>query len=1390
MASRTVTVRLRADINQYTRGMRQAANQTSTLAKVGAGVGTALVGAFAVAAASAARFDKEMSNVRAVTGASGKEFERLRKAALNASQTTVYTATQAAEAEAELARAGISTSDIIGGALKGSLDLAASGQLSLGEAAITSAQAMNTFGLAGKDVGHIADVLSAGANKSATNVHDLGYALRMGGLLAKQTGLSLEETVGTLAAFADNALIGSDAGTSLKVMLQRLTPQSAEAQRAMDKIGFSAYDANGEFVGLEEMTGRLHTSFSKLTPEARNAAMGVIFGSDAIRGATILYELGADGIKRYTDEVNDHGFAVRSAATQVDNLSGDLEMLRAAFEVALIEGGSAANGALRSMTQWVTKLVNAYNNLPPGLQHTVTLLSGVGGAAGLAVAGVLLLLPRIAATRTALAELGVTAARTRTALRVLGQVGAVVAGLELISMATQKVRDQFKDAPPSVSKLTNSLVDLGQSGKVNGELLKQYGDDLDGFGEAVKRIAHPDWKARTNDIVNTLTLDYAKGVKEAQIPLDEAHDKLKAIDEGLAQLVQSGNAQLAAKDFGYFAKSAIESGTSQEKLLSLLPQYTDALASVDAQNKLTGGSQEDLASKLGMTADEMADQRSEAEKLTDALKTLNGLAIDTAEREISFRQSLADLTKVVKKNGHSLDVASDSGRKVKSAYLEAAKAAQAHAEQVAEQTGSQAKGQKVLEKDISLLKQQMKAAGFSKDAIDKLISSYLQVPGQVTTKVDTKTEKALTDLDGVQKKLAGTKSKTVTVDALTKEGQKQLEDLGFKIKRTKGKKVEITVPTGGQKAGVDALRLAIEALRDKQVSITTHYKMTGNPGGRVAHSTAGGGHQFEADGGVLRFFANGGSERHVAQIARPGDWRVWAEPETGGEAYIPLARSKRARSRQIAAETVARLGGGVQWFAGGGIPGFTYTPTGQAVLGGPTDAKGRYDKAVEALKKAWADLAAAQKKAAAGSKAVKEAQKREAQTRTDNARKVAAAEKHLADVRKGKHSAKQLAAAEKQLADARYNAAKSNNAAAARTKKARDAASAKSKDVAAARKRLYEADAALGLKKGAKAPTAFNLKGYELQLNKSVAATEKWRKSLDKIGKRGGAELKAMLEGMGEEGYALVNALAGASDKQFKSIVSKLQKTGELAKATLADFTKQLGASTKESQQFAADLQKLAAQGFGDLAQALAAQGDATAMTLAHEAVSNSKVAREANAQVGKAQSTLTGEDLANALTLLTVLRGGAGRGFADLIAAGLDVATIRSLVPKMTAQIKALPSVNKDTFVRQWNQQGGVTPMARGGILTRPTMVLGAEAGDVESWIPWNSSARSRALLAKTAAAMGYQLTPAGRYGSAPSTAAVAREVTKQITVNLYGAKQSAAEQAHDIARITSFVG
>lgn len=808
MADRTVLVRLGATATGFNAGMRSAARTASrtaasirrdmttasrrtasTMNRIATNQRTALkatrtgslalIAAFGLAAAAAAKFEQAMSEVKAVSGASGAELQKLRQAALDAGRTTKYSATQAAQAEAELARAGVKTADIVGGALTGALSLAAAGQLDLKEAAITSAQAMNTFGLSGKQMGHVADVLAAGANKSATNVHQMGLAIRMGGLVAHQTGLSIEETAGAIAAFADHALVGSDAGTSLKVMLQRLTPQSQEAETMMAKLGFSAYDSQGKFVGLSALAGRLQKSFKNLTPEARSAAFGVIFGSDAVRSANVLYQLGAKGVDEYTKKVNDQGYAARTAATQMDNLIGDFELLKSALETALIQSGTAANGVLREMVQWVTKIVNAYAALPPELQAGATLFAGVAGAVGLAGSGLLLLLPRIMTVRRELRDMGLTAARTRTALGVLGKTTVVIGGLIAISYAVQKVRDQFKDAPPDVAKLTNSMVDFAQKGKASGELAKKFGENLDGLGEAVQRIAHPSGEARTTDIVNSLTFNLTKGLMEAQIPLDEAHDKLKAIDQSLAELVSSGHTGEAAANFQAYAKAANQAGTSTEKFRTLLPQYSDALASADTQSKLAAGSQGDLGDQVDKTKQEIEDQRSAAEKLSDALNSLNGINISAAEKSISFQQSLADLTKTVKDNGHSLDESSDKGRKVKSAFLDAAKAAMEHAQAVADQKNSVEAGDKVLAQDIEALKKTMHQAGFTKEQIDKLTGAYAKLPESRTTKIKG-------DLKDLNRKLSQAKAELRRVpDSRRAQVRANIADLERKIRIAK-----------------------------------------------------------------------------------------------------------------------------------------------------------------------------------------------------------------------------------------------------------------------------------------------------------------------------------------------------------------------------------------------------------------------------------------------------------------------------------------------------------------------------------------------------------------------------------------------------------------------------
>ena len=142
----------------------------------------------------------------------------------------------------------------------------------------------------------------------------------------------MQETTGTLAAFANAGMIGSDAGTSLKTMLQRLASPTDKAQTLMDELGINVYDANGKFIGLAGAAGQLQNGLSGLSQQERNAALNTIFGADAVRAANVLYEQGAEGIDDWTKAVNQSGYAADLAAKKNDNLKGDLENLSGSFE--------------------------------------------------------------------------------------------------------------------------------------------------------------------------------------------------------------------------------------------------------------------------------------------------------------------------------------------------------------------------------------------------------------------------------------------------------------------------------------------------------------------------------------------------------------------------------------------------------------------------------------------------------------------------------------------------------------------------------------------------------------------------------------------------------------------------------------------------------------------------------------------------------------------------------------------------------------------------------------------------------------------------------------------------------------------------------------------------
>ncbi len=363
----TNIIRGEQQINASSERLLRTRNSTREIASALDDVGMALTGVGAAGVASlgmvvktAADFEQTMSSVKAVAGATADQMSQLDTLAIKLGKDTKFSAKEAAQGEEELAKAGVKVDDILGGALSGTLDLAAAGQLDVAEASTAAANAINMFSLKGSEVPHVADLLASAANSSSVEVRDLAYSLSMTGNVASNAKMSLDETVATLALMGKEGLRGSDAGTSLKQMLLSLQAPSDKARDVMEGLGLQFYDNNGQMKSMAEISDILKDKMANLTDEKRQEALAVLFGSDAIRAANILYKYGADGIREMTDQVSKSGEAQRIAAEKMNNLNGDIEQLKGSAETITITLGRSLMPALREIAQNATNVANTF----------------------------------------------------------------------------------------------------------------------------------------------------------------------------------------------------------------------------------------------------------------------------------------------------------------------------------------------------------------------------------------------------------------------------------------------------------------------------------------------------------------------------------------------------------------------------------------------------------------------------------------------------------------------------------------------------------------------------------------------------------------------------------------------------------------------------------------------------------------------------------------------------------------------------------------------------------------------------------------------------------------------------------------------------------------------
>lgn len=411
------------------------------------GVTVPLVAAGGAAVATASKFDDAMAQVSGALGDPSADMEGLRKLALQLGADTVFSATEAGNAMVELAKGGMTEADIKGGALAASMDLAAAGQLNLADAAATTVQMMGSFGLGAGDAARIADALAGAANASSADVSDLTQAMSQCSAQASLAGWSLEETAAALALFADNGIKGSDAGTSLKTMLQRLAAPTDEAATAMQTYGIEARDSEGHMKGVADIAAELQGKLGALSEAERDMALQTIFGSDASRAAAIMMKTGADGLAKYTDATNDATAAETMAAAQKGDLSWALENMQGSLESAGIAFGTALAPAVEVVAGVVGDAAEAFSSLSPGVQTAIAVVAGLAAALGpllIVVGAVAGAIPAIQAGMTAMA--GAMAAPAAPIVALLAGLAAVTATVMYLWDTNEGFRAAVLDA--------------------------------------------------------------------------------------------------------------------------------------------------------------------------------------------------------------------------------------------------------------------------------------------------------------------------------------------------------------------------------------------------------------------------------------------------------------------------------------------------------------------------------------------------------------------------------------------------------------------------------------------------------------------------------------------------------------------------------------------------------------------------------------------------------------------------------------------------------------------------------------------------------------------------------------------------------------------------------
>lgn len=563
MAGGAIDILIKPDTSKFASQMESGLKGALGSATKFAGLlGVALSGSqiFSSVISAGRDFEKTLNNMQAVSQATAAQMQQVSAKARELGNDTTLTGTSASDAAAamaELAKGGFDVQQSMAAA-KGTLQLAAAAQVDAATAATIQSQALQAFGLQAADAAKVSDILAGAANASSAEMTDVAYALQASGTVAKQFGVSIEDTTTAISLFANAGITGSDAGTLLKTALLALTDQGKPAQQAISQLGLTVYDAQGKFVGLPVLMDQLAAAAKRMTPEQYQAATATLFGSDAMRFAGIAAEQGATGFNKLRSAVTRQGQAAEVAAAQTQGLPGALERLENQVQDTYLQIFDAIKGPL---VQTIDGISKGLSQATPAITEALLTIFNTAKTVGSALAPVA---STVASVFGTLAPLALQAAKAFAGLP--APLLAAVGALALLKTSPAKT---------GIAALQTQFASISRAAATFSDALAQARSSQGALDTAVSTSASKQ-KSALSQVAQAHTAA-ASQVSTSAKAMSKAGDEQASASKKLAQ----AGADLSSLDTAVSASAAKRKTTLEAMAYS----YASASTKVSASAK-------------------------------------------------------------------------------------------------------------------------------------------------------------------------------------------------------------------------------------------------------------------------------------------------------------------------------------------------------------------------------------------------------------------------------------------------------------------------------------------------------------------------------------------------------------------------------------------------------------------------------------------------------------------------------------------------------------------------------------------------------------------------------------------------------------------------------------